>query len=278
MAKTIGIYIDHDELICLDVDGALSADSDSKVPSQKAVKTYVDEHAGGAAPRLDQLLDPTADKTFELGAHGLLFDTSTGYIALGRNRTPGQNVLQVGPTSGNSESVRIESTDDMQALECALTVYVRDNGGSNSGSFKGLKIDAQATHGLADGILDTLNGLYVLTGISSYNGSGVITDAAAVFVETIFKSGVITNGYALRIADQTHATNNFAIKTGLGKVYLGDILELHGDLAHAGSQVGFFSTAPAARYTVTGSRGANAALASLLTALASYGLLVDGTS
>lgn len=41
---------------------------------------------------------------------------------------------------------------------------------------------------------------------------------------------------------------------------------------------GFNNTAPIAKPTVTGSRGANAALASLLTALANYGLVVDSSS
>lgn len=42
--------------------------------------------------------------------------------------------------------------------------------------------------------------------------------------------------------------------------------------------VGFYGTTPAARGTVTGSRGGNAALASLLAVLASYGLIVDSSS
>jgi len=44
------------------------------------------------------------------------------------------------------------------------------------------------------------------------------------------------------------------------------------------SQVGFQGTAPIAKPTVTGSRGGNAALASLLTALANYGLITDSTT
>lgn len=44
------------------------------------------------------------------------------------------------------------------------------------------------------------------------------------------------------------------------------------------STVGFNNTNPIAKPTVTGSRGANAALASLLTALANYGLIVDSSS
>lgn len=42
--------------------------------------------------------------------------------------------------------------------------------------------------------------------------------------------------------------------------------------------VGFNNTNPIAKPTVTGSRGGNAALASLLTALANYGLITDSTS
>jgi hypothetical protein len=42
--------------------------------------------------------------------------------------------------------------------------------------------------------------------------------------------------------------------------------------------IGFFATAPAAQQTIAGSRGGNAALADLLTKLALYGLIVDGSS
>jgi hypothetical protein len=48
-------------------------------------------------------------------------------------------------------------------------------------------------------------------------------------------------------------------------------VKLHGN-------VGFNNTSPIAKPTVTGSRGSNAALASLLTALANYGLITDSTS
>ena len=54
-------------------------------------------------------------------------------------------------------------------------------------------------------------------------------------------------------------------------------LKTDGDLAIVG-KVGFNGTAPAAKPTVTGSRGGNAALASLLTALAGLGLLTDSTT
>lgn len=44
------------------------------------------------------------------------------------------------------------------------------------------------------------------------------------------------------------------------------------------NNIGFYNTAPVAKQTVTGSRGGNAALASLLTALATSGLITDSSS
>lgn len=49
-------------------------------------------------------------------------------------------------------------------------------------------------------------------------------------------------------------------------------------LAHTGASVGFYSTTPIAKPTVSGSRDANAALQSLLTQLAALGLITDSTS
>lgn len=46
----------------------------------------------------------------------------------------------------------------------------------------------------------------------------------------------------------------------------------------ASQAVGFYGTTPGAKQTVTGSRGANAALASLLTALATLGLITDSST
>lgn len=50
-----------------------------------------------------------------------------------------------------------------------------------------------------------------------------------------------------------------------------------GAVTVAGS-IGFYGATPGAKPTITGSRGANAALASLLTALATLGLLTDSSS
>jgi hypothetical protein len=50
------------------------------------------------------------------------------------------------------------------------------------------------------------------------------------------------------------------------------------NLQHAGTTLGFYGHAVGTKPTVTGSRGSNAALASLLTALANLGLITDSSS
>ena len=46
----------------------------------------------------------------------------------------------------------------------------------------------------------------------------------------------------------------------------------------SGNKLGFFATAPIAKPTVSGAKAGNAALASLLTALAAYGLVTDSST
>jgi hypothetical protein len=55
-------------------------------------------------------------------------------------------------------------------------------------------------------------------------------------------------------------------------------LTIPGPLAHTGSSFGVLNTAPVTKQTVTGSRGGNAALASLLADLVAYGLITDSTT
>lgn len=97
-----------------------------------------------------------------------------------------------------------------------------------------------------------------------------------------------TNQHALTITDSTK-TNfySFDLPTGSGGVMRfrcqsggASSYEVgtNGSLRHLSTQLGFYGAAAANKPTVTGSRGGNAALASLLTALATLGLITDSTS
>lgn len=61
-------------------------------------------------------------------------------------------------------------------------------------------------------------------------------------------------------------------------VTVSDDLTVGGDINHDGSLIGFFGSAPSSKETITGSRGGNAALADLLSALANYGMVTDSTT
>lgn len=81
------------------------------------------------------------------------------------------------------------------------------------------------------------------------------------------------------------AANSFKIgsdvslfRNGANQLRTNDELIAGGDLSHFGSGIGFFGTGGWPKGTVTGSKGGNAALASLLTVLAQYGLITDSSS
>lgn len=61
---------------------------------------------------------------------------------------------------------------------------------------------------------------------ASHSGTGTATTLSAVFADTVRKSssGALTNGIGVEIADQTQATNNWALKSGLGLVEFDDRL------------------------------------------------------
>lgn len=102
------------------------------------------------------------------------------------------------------------------------------------------------------------------------------------------KADATAAGHVLGLADPAGGTMfSFDKPTGSG-----DVLRLRyttGNLTimdfgtdasvrHLSSKIGFFSATPVVKPSVTGSRGGNAALASLLTQLATLGLLTDSTT
>ncbi|OPZ74491.1 MAG: hypothetical protein BWY79_02097 [Actinobacteria bacterium ADurb.Bin444] len=158
----------------------------------------------------------------------------------------------------------------------------------------------------ATGSATVLTGLHVDVG---NNSTGTVVNCHGVRIAMPYFAGGGTNtfyygltvepvtgptyiyGIRSRIAADTNrwnlyvdgtATNylagNVLVGTTTDGMTAGGSLAIAKDLAHRGTLVGFYNTTPAAKPTVTGSRGGNAALASLLTALATLGLVTDNTS
>lgn len=72
-------------------------------------------------------------------------------------------------------------------------------------------------------------------------------------------------------------TMQLVVATTLAQQWTSALVTLNLPTKLAGT-VGFNNTAPIAKPTVTGAKGSNAALASLMTVLASYGLVTDSTT
>lgn len=84
----------------------------------------------------------------------------------------------------------------------------------------------------------------------------------------------VSHGARLQVIGTDSGTNRAELLFTVDGNTLLDILR-----TSAGTdKVGFFGTAAAAKPTVTGSRGGNAALASLLTGLANLGLITDSST
>ena len=99
-----------------------------------------------------------------------------------------------------------------------------------------------------------------------------------------FRVGITSSEIAILMnyenTNMEFGTNNVVrmVISAAGVVRTVGEIEIDGDLNHDGSNVGFYGSAPVAKPTVTGSRGGNAALASLLTALANLGLITDNST
>lgn len=135
-------------------------------------------------------------------------------------------------------------------------------------------------------------------------GTGVTTEYLTANKNVLSQPSVATD-YAYRAKKSGDAVERFviaangalqwgngtdALDTGLRRIsadLLGtdDAFRVYGPylfvdaiFRHLGSTIGFYGASAVAKQTVTGSRGGNAALASLLTALANLGLITDSTS
>lgn len=86
MAKTTGVNLDASQIDNLDVDGTLAANSDVKVASQKATKTYVDaaKAAAIAASTAAPVATPsTATSTGTAGQWS--YDATHIYVCIATN-------------------------------------------------------------------------------------------------------------------------------------------------------------------------------------------------
>lgn len=201
------------------------------------------------AARFDQRIGigaaPTTDNALNIATNASTTSTSQA----------GVRVRSTASSAATAEFDQFSAEGATQAATFTVAA-VRGFRVKNATKGAGSTITAQMGVDVDDLTSGTANYAYrgrVLTGASKYN---LYMDGTAVnYLAANLLLGTLTDGMTA-----------------------GGSLAVAQDLAHRGTKVGFFNTAPATKPTVTGSRGGNAALASLLTALASLGILIDSTT
>jgi hypothetical protein len=110
-------------------------------------------------------------------------------------------------------------------------------------------------------------------GAYGHNGTGFAPCAALRFTQDGAVSGSTVPGEIVLVSRSTSGSS-----VNVARVRASGAFQVLGELDHDGSTLGFYNTTPTTKPTITGSRGANAALADLLTKLAGLGLLTDSTT
>lgn len=199
---------------------------------------------------------------------------SGGHTILGSGTTPTARL-----SIDDAGKVTINSPDSGNAFTVAqstagVAATVTHNATAQTASATGVSISrAGSTNSTAGALSNTA--LSVSATSSRSAGANDVQNVAGTFTATSGQLNV-----ALRTNAGENYLNTTGGSTGVGYAFAAALpakLSVSGTLAVSGN-VGFYGTAPAAKPTVTGSRGGNAALASLLTALASLGLITDSTT
>lgn len=179
--------------------------------------------------------------------------SSAGYLDLGTGndivRMDASNAtyrLWIGNATASSAPFRITKAGYVTAISGSIGGFTLSGTKLYNGTFE----------------LDAGNGRVTFnTGAYFSTGGGTVINATC---SVLYSSALITAETGLAV-NSTSAVNIIHGDTQIDKARIG--------------YPGFYGTSPVAtQQTVTGSRGGNAALASLLTALATYGLIINSSS
>jgi hypothetical protein len=133
--------------------------------------------------------------------------------------------------------------------------------------------------------LSTYSGLQAVSGSAqAWFAANAYWDGSTHRCITPYWSSMVylgTGGIELRVGALTSLANDpITLVTALtvAQTTGAVAIPVNATIAGSGKTLGFYGTAGVARPTLSGSRGANAVIASMVTALAALGLVIDGTS
>lgn len=215
----------------------------------------------GAATGTSLMLSGTDDATDATGLTGSI--GSRGGLSVVKNGYFGGNVTVGKGLASESANLILAGGED-----------------SGKGAHMTIKRGAEVSGyvGTASGIVSpggydyTLTLAGIMDGILLYTDGNVksahITSLGTTFYQPLTANDTTDATTADGLTGAVRSLGGASVKL---KLFVGTDLRVNG-------MCGFNNTTPIAKPTVTGSRGSNAALASLLTALANYGLVTDSSS
>lgn len=234
--------------------------------SDALVRSFVDKTGGLRIGAWD------GNQTVKIG----VTSANTYVFEVAHSDLPGLEVFHV-------ESVKYVSTNDggQQQYGANFVFGVSASSSGHTGGMTGFSAQVRSfDSGLVEGatgasylVRNTGGGtIYDAIGLAGRinNSSGTIQRAYLFYGGYLLNSGTLNDAYGLYLPDITAGdTKNYAIYTQRGDVSL---------MSSTSDKFGVYGATPVAQQTVTGSRGGNAALASLLTKLANYGWIVDSST
>jgi hypothetical protein len=206
--------------------------------------------------------------------------TTADAVVIGNTASVVSGSVSIGKSAlgtGTSSTAVGTSADSSGAYSAALGKNARAQG-AQSAAF-GVDALASSTYATAlgqasqavSGSATAVGALATATaGSATAVGKSATAAQSATAIGTSANAG-FTRSTAIGMDAATTASNQIMLGTSAETVVVPGKTQLAG-------QVGFYGATPAAKLAITGSRGGNAALADLLTKLATLGLITDNTT
>lgn len=301
--------------ITLKSDDNLYQPGNIQLNGQTTVVGVVCRHNGDAGISIDRngsVDDPLIPLMMHVALFGGVFEANAGFGIKVRAR----NVSLVAPLVRRNGQHGIEF--DPAAMDCeAVSPQVQANGQQTVNTFDGIHIAGvrnRVTGGFsigkdsdavkADGDYAALTaqqryGAVIVSGSTDCQIDNLTAHSNATGqVVTSDPDGLIRTRTQFDLFDSGLTTKRSVVVDAQGRLYAGAVgtgalslantwaqkqtlsaeIQIGGPLNHDGTTIGFYNATPIVQPTVTGAKGSNAALGSLITALKNMGLILDTTT
>lgn len=226
-------------------DGTLAGNSDDALPTEKAVKTYVDANIPTTYPPGGSDGEVQYNNGGVFAGTGTYYDDSKAFPNLGIGISSPISPLHIAADPGNISNpallVDLVSTYDGGTQQSAAQYRITAPASPGAASFNGMfciartgtasaspvsvaGFQGEADSRLSGGTLGTLMGSAVRT-VNSGAGDVRYAIGMQVFSALNLSTGFILENVGIAVADQTAGTVNYAIRTGLGRHRYGGAIE-----------------------------------------------------